>query len=178
MFLYAFRHSVLNSSGQPGLKGKMGRRGEEGHSDFCNFCLSREELDKMNKFSNKRTEITNLSSYSNELSDFNTILRTQIIDYFEGRLQTNYEDIFIGIKNISDDGDIRNICSNFVDVPSLDQKVSQISTEIDNLVKNEIAYFIRNGQFLEELEVPPYYKLSWVSLKSSIPQLGIPMKLF
>ena len=29
-FLYAFRHSILNTSGQPGLKGKMGRRGEEG----------------------------------------------------------------------------------------------------------------------------------------------------
>ena len=49
-FLYAFRHSILNSAGQPGLKGKMGRRGEEGHSDFCNFCLPKEELDKMSKF--------------------------------------------------------------------------------------------------------------------------------
>ena len=50
LFLYSFRHSVLNSSGQPGLKGKMGRRGEEGESDFCNFCLPKAELDKMNKY--------------------------------------------------------------------------------------------------------------------------------
>ena len=50
MFLYSFRHSVLNSSGQPGLKGKIGRRGEEGESDFCNFCLSKDELDDENKF--------------------------------------------------------------------------------------------------------------------------------
>ena len=50
MFLYSFRHSVLNSSGQPGLKGKIGRRGEEGESDFCNFCLTKDELDDENKF--------------------------------------------------------------------------------------------------------------------------------
>ena len=50
MFLYSFRHSVLNTSGQPGLKGKMGRRGEEGESDFCNFCLPKSELDKMNMY--------------------------------------------------------------------------------------------------------------------------------
>ena len=50
MFLYAFRHSVINSGGQPGLKGKMGRRGVEGPSDFCNFCLPKSELDNRNKF--------------------------------------------------------------------------------------------------------------------------------
>lgn len=50
LFLYSFRHSVLNSGGQPGLKGKIGRRGEEGESDFCNFCLPEAELDKMNKY--------------------------------------------------------------------------------------------------------------------------------
>jgi hypothetical protein len=50
LFLYTFRHSVLNTSGQPGLKGKMGRRGEEGESEFCNFCLPKTELEKMNEY--------------------------------------------------------------------------------------------------------------------------------
>ena len=49
-FLYAFRHSILNSAGQPGLKGKMGRRGEEGTPGYCNFCLTEEELNNMNKY--------------------------------------------------------------------------------------------------------------------------------
>jgi len=50
LFLYSFRHSVNNTSGQTGLKGKMGRRGEEGESEFCNFCLKDDELKKMNQY--------------------------------------------------------------------------------------------------------------------------------
>ena len=49
-FLYAFRHSILNTSGQPGLKGKMGRRGEEGTPGYCDFCLSNDDLDDVNRF--------------------------------------------------------------------------------------------------------------------------------
>jgi hypothetical protein len=50
LFLYAFRHSIIDSSGQPGLKGKMGRRGEEGEPGFCNFCLKEDKLNESNKF--------------------------------------------------------------------------------------------------------------------------------
>ena len=49
-FLYVFRHSILNTSGQPGLKGKMGRRGEEGTPGYCDFCLSKDDLDDVNRF--------------------------------------------------------------------------------------------------------------------------------
>ena len=49
-FLYSFRHSILSTSGQPGLKGKIGIRGEEGTPGYCDFCLSKEELDKMNEY--------------------------------------------------------------------------------------------------------------------------------
>ena len=47
LFLYSFRHNVLNSEGQQGLKGKIGLRGEEGPASFCNFCLSEDELENM-----------------------------------------------------------------------------------------------------------------------------------
>ena len=49
-FLYSFRHSILNTSGQPGLKGKMGRRGEEGTPGYCDFCLTENDLDDVNRF--------------------------------------------------------------------------------------------------------------------------------
>jgi hypothetical protein len=50
LFLYSFRHSILNKSGQPGIKGKMGIRGEEGQPGYCDFCLTENELNKMNQF--------------------------------------------------------------------------------------------------------------------------------
>jgi hypothetical protein len=59
LFLYAFRHSIIDSSGQPGLKGKMGRRGEEGEPGFCNFCLKEEKLKESNKFYMEAPEISN-----------------------------------------------------------------------------------------------------------------------
>ena len=59
LFLYAFRHSIIDSSGQPGLKGKMGRRGEEGEPGFCNFCLKEDKLNESNKFYMAAPEISN-----------------------------------------------------------------------------------------------------------------------
>ncbi len=56
IFLYSFRHSILNTSGQPGLKGKMGIRGEEGTPGYCDFCLTKDELDKQNKYKKLKTE--------------------------------------------------------------------------------------------------------------------------
>ncbi len=50
LFLYIFRHSIQSSGGQPGFKGNIGIRGEEGESEFCNFCLTKDELDKLNKY--------------------------------------------------------------------------------------------------------------------------------
>ena len=52
LFLYSFRHSVLNKTGTKGLKGRMGLRGEEGPSEFCNFCLSINDLNKIDKKKN------------------------------------------------------------------------------------------------------------------------------
>ena len=54
LFLYSFRHSILNTSGQPGLKGKMGIRGEEGTPGYCDFCLTEDELEKQNKYKTVR----------------------------------------------------------------------------------------------------------------------------
>ena len=55
IFLYSFRHSILNTVGQPGLKGKIGIRGEEGTPGYCDFCLTEDELNKMNKYYDSET---------------------------------------------------------------------------------------------------------------------------
>ena len=67
LFLYSFRHSILNTSGQPGLKGKMGIRGEEGTPGYCDFCLTEEELDKQNKY--KTVDISRASDEATSESD-------------------------------------------------------------------------------------------------------------
>ena len=55
IFLYSFRHGILNTVGQPGLKGKIGIRGEEGTPGYCDFCLTEDELNKMNKYYDSET---------------------------------------------------------------------------------------------------------------------------